>query len=60
MQLDGVGTYNGEKATFRVCVQDNGEGSRAPADALHLTCTAGCNYTIGGAIGGGNIEVRQK
>ena len=60
VQLEGTGTYNGANASFRVCVQDNGEGSKAQADRFHLVCTAGCTYATGGEIGGGNIQVRQR
>lgn len=60
VQLEGTGSYNGATASFRVCVQDNGEGNKAAADRFHLTCTAGCTYATGGEIGGGNIQVRQR
>ncbi len=60
VQFNGSGTYNGSTATFRVCAQDNGEGGGAQADRVYLTCTSGCNYSAGGAIGGGNIQVRQR
>lgn len=33
---------------------------RKAPDQFFLTCTAGCNFTVGGAIEGGNIEVRQQ
>lgn len=60
VQFNGTGTYNGAPASFRVCVQDNGEGSKAPADLVHVACTAGCSYSGGGALGGGNIQVKQR
>ena len=60
VQFEGTGTFNGTAASFRVCAQDNGEGSRAAADQFFLTCTAGCSYTASGAVGGGNISVRQN
>ena len=60
VQLDGTGTYNGADASFRVCEQDNGEGSKAAADRFYVTCTAGCSYSAGGEIGGGNLQVRQR
>jgi hypothetical protein len=60
VQFNGTGTYNGAPASFRVCVQDNGEGSKAAADQIHVACTAGCSYSGGGALGGGNIQVRQR
>ena len=61
VQFEGTGTYNGASASFRVCVQDNGEGSKASGpDQFHLACTAGCSYTTGGALGGGNFQVVQE
>ena len=61
VQFNGTGTFNGAPASFRVCVQDNGEGSKkAAADRIYVTCTAGCSYTRQGEIGGGNIEVVQR
>jgi hypothetical protein len=60
VQFNGTGTYNGAPASFRVCVQDNGEGSKAAADQIHVACTEGCSYSGGGALGGGNIQVRQR
>jgi hypothetical protein len=60
VEFEGSGTYNGSDATFRVCVQDNGEGRQAQPDRMYLTCTGGCNYSAGGEIGGGNIQVRQR
>jgi hypothetical protein len=60
LQFEGTGTYNGEAASFRVCAQDNGEGRSPEADRFHLACTSGCDYSTGGALGGGNIQVRQR
>jgi len=60
VQFNGSGTYNGTDASFRVCVQDNGEGSGAQPDRFYLDCTAGCAYSVGGELGGGNIQVRQR
>ena len=60
VQFEGAGTFNGANASFRVCVQDNGEGSKAQADRIHVACTAGCTYSAGGEIDGGNIQVRQR
>jgi hypothetical protein len=68
VQFEGNGTYNGENASFRVCVQDNSERRArrkgAEADRFYLTCTGGCTYSTGAkvtddAIDGGNIRVRQ-
>lgn len=61
VQFNGSGTYNGEPASFRVCVQDNGEGRKASAaDQFHLTCTAGCSYTASGPVEHGNLQVVQE
>ena len=60
VQLTGTGTYNGQSASFRVCVQDNGEGKQAKPDLFYLTCTAGCSYSAGGEMVGGNVQVRQR
>jgi hypothetical protein len=71
LEFAGNGTYNGANASFRVCVQgndgegrrakaDDGEGRRAEADRFFLICTAGCSYSAGGAISGGDIEVHQQ
>jgi hypothetical protein len=61
VQFEGNGTFNGGEASFRVCVQDNGEGKgkRGRADRFHLICTSGCTYSAGGELQHGNIEVRQ-
>ncbi|HEX9397223.1 MAG TPA: post-COAP-1 domain-containing protein [Burkholderiales bacterium] len=62
VQFDGTGTFNGQAATFRVCVQDNGEGGgkNKKADRVYVACTAGCTYTGEGELGGGNIQVVQR
>jgi hypothetical protein len=60
VQLNGTGTYNGAAASFRVCVQDSGEGGQAKADRLFLTCTEGCTYTKEGEPSNGNIAVVQR
>ena len=60
VQFNGTGTYNGAPASFRVCVQDNGEGANAAPDLLHVACTAGCSYSGGGALAGGNLQVKQR
>jgi subtilisin family serine protease len=65
LQFRGTGTFNGTGASFRVCVQDNGEGSHAAGkDRFYLECTAGCSYNTGArtpddAIDCGNIQVRR-
>jgi hypothetical protein len=60
LEFAGDGVFDGKAASFRVCVQDSGEGGRKAPDQFFLTCTAGCSYTAGGAVEGGNIEVRQQ
>jgi subtilisin family serine protease len=63
VQLDGTGTYNGASATFRVCVDDNGEGAgSATGDVFRLECLSACAYDTSGpavddAIDGGNVQV---
>ena len=62
LEFRGSGTFNGEPAEFRVCVQDNGAGGNATeADRFHLECEAPCSYDTSSradeAIGGGNIQV---
>jgi len=59
VQLEGTGTFNDRPATFRICVQDNGEGKNAEPDLFHVACTSGCSYSKGGALSGGNLQVRQ-
>ena len=61
VQLNGTGTFNGASATFRVCVQDNHKGhSTVSPDRFYLVCTAGCDYSAGGELRGGNIDVVQN
>jgi hypothetical protein len=64
LEFQGAGTYNGASASFRVCVQDSGEGEGAATDRFYLACTAGCTYGTGmrvsdDGIDGGNIQVRR-
>jgi hypothetical protein len=60
IQIDGTGTYNGQPASFRACIQDLGEGAvRDRPDRFHLTCTAGCEYVASGVLKIGNLVVRQ-
>jgi hypothetical protein len=56
VQFAGTGSYNGQAASFRVCVRDNDESR----DDFFLACTEGCNYSVGGKLGGGNIHVKQR
>jgi hypothetical protein len=65
LELRGRGTYNGAAASFRVCVQDNGEGAGAQADRFYLACTSGCEYSTAeqapdDLIDGGNIQVARN
>jgi acetyl esterase/lipase len=65
LELRGTGTYNGTAAEFRVCVQDNGEGSSGVGDLFHLECEAGCSYDTRSrvadeAVDGGNIQVERS
>jgi hypothetical protein len=59
VQFDGTGTYNGQAASFRVCVQDNGKGKQPAADRFFITCKTGCTFSAGGELAGGRIEVNQ-
>jgi hypothetical protein len=58
LQFDGTGTFNGASAQFRVCVEDNSQGSGADADLLFVTCTSGCDHSADYRVGGGDIQVR--
>jgi hypothetical protein len=60
VEFAGEGVFNGAAASFRVCVQDNGEENGAAADQFFLTCTAGCAYSAGGAVEGRGVRVRQQ
>jgi hypothetical protein len=64
LELRGTGTINGASASFRVCVQDNGEPGNGK-DLFYLACDEGrCTYDTGGppddTIDGGNIQVRRS
>lgn len=68
LQFDGLGTYNGAPATFRVCVEDRGEPGNSRAsptpDRFVLQCTFGCPYTTRARapddlLDGGNLQVRR-
>jgi hypothetical protein len=62
VEFHGNGTFNGAAgASYRICVQDNGEPGR-DSDRFSLTCTAGCAYDTGAremddVLDGGNIQV---
>ena len=60
VQFNGTGKFNGANASFRICVQDNHQGNKGTPDNFHLVCTDGCNYSAGGTINGGNLQVRQN
>jgi hypothetical protein len=54
VQIDGVGTFNGAPAKFRVQVTDNGDNK----GFFSLSCTEGCSFSTGGYIqGGGRLAV---
>ncbi len=65
LEFQGEGTYNSMSGSrFRVCVQDNGEGSSGEPDRFYLECLSGCSYKTGSsalndAIDGGNIQVHK-
>ncbi len=63
MELRGSGTLNGSSATFRACMQDNGNPGKGN-DVFYLACTNNCEYktekrTPDATIDGGNIRVRH-
>ncbi|MDQ3379875.1 MAG: Ig-like domain-containing protein [Actinomycetota bacterium] len=68
LEFRGTGSFNGQSgASFRVCVQDNGEpgSSSTGQDLFFLTCSFGCTYDTGtptpdDAVDGGNIQVRRQ
>jgi hypothetical protein len=66
LEFQGDGTYNDSSASFRVCVQDGGQGGAAAApDRFYLACTSGCTYSTDmrvsdDDIDGGNIQVRRR
>jgi hypothetical protein len=54
VQIDGVGTFNGQPAKFRVQVTDNGDNK----GFFSLTCTDGCSFSASGYLqGGGKLAV---
>ncbi len=69
LELRGTGAFNKNAgASFRVCVEDNGEpgnsNASATPDRFHLECTAGCSYNLASrvadeALDGGNLQVRR-
>lgn len=64
LQIRGSGTFNGAAATFRACVQDNGDGKEARTDLFYLECTSGCAYATGpraadDALDAGNVDVAK-
>ncbi|MBD0348198.1 MAG: S8 family serine peptidase [Thermoleophilia bacterium] len=66
LQFEGNGTYNGNAASFRVCVQDNGEASGTAPDRFYLHCLSGCGSgydtagrTADAGVDGGNVQVRR-
>ena len=60
MQFEGAGTFNGQPASFRVCVQQRGDGTRgAVQDLVNVSCTAGCNYSLDAPVLG-RLPVTQQ
>lgn len=68
LEFRGTGTFNGDDASFRTCVEDNGEPGHSRAsdtpDRFHLACLAGCTYSTAEraddeTIDAGNIGVRR-
>ena len=69
LELRGTGSFNKTAgASFRACVEDNGEPGNSNAsptpDRFHLECTAGCSYSLAArvadnALDGGNLQVRR-
>lgn len=69
LEFRGSGTFNKTNgASFRVCVEDNGEpgnsNSSPTPDRFYLECVAGCSYDTGtraldDALDGGNIQVHR-
>jgi serine protease len=65
-EFHSAGTFNGSAATFRTCVEDNGQPGNDPQnpDRFYLECLSGCSYdtaerTPHNGLGGGNIQVRE-
>jgi serine protease len=66
LEFHSAGTFNGSAATFRTCVEDNGQPGNDPQnpDRFYLECLSGCSYytaerTPHNGLGGGNIQVRE-
>jgi subtilisin-like proprotein convertase family protein len=68
LEMRGSGKFNKNSASFRVCVEDNGEpgnsNASATPDRFHLECTAGCTYSLASrvpdnALDGGNLQVQR-
>ena len=69
LELRGSGTFNsGTPATFRACVEDNGDPGHSKAsatpDRFHLECTSGCAYNLASRVpdhglDAGNLQVRR-
>lgn len=57
------GTFNGAEATFRVCVEDNGQPGNG-VDKFYATCLSGCDYstadrTPNDLLNSGNVKLHQ-
>jgi hypothetical protein len=60
LEFHGSGLFNDAPASFRVCLEDNGEPGHG--DRFHLACLDGCLYETGGRVadnqlGGGNTRL---
>ena len=54
VQIDGIGTFDGQPATLRVQVTDKGDNQ----GFVSVTCTSGCSFSATGAIqNGGRLSV---
>jgi Zn-dependent metalloprotease/subtilisin-like proprotein convertase family protein len=69
LQIRGTGKFNkNASASFRVCVEDNGEpgnsNASATPDRIHVECTAGCSYSLAtrvpdDTLDAGNLQVQR-
>jgi Zn-dependent metalloprotease len=69
LEIRGSGKFNkNASASFRVCVEDNGDpgnsNASATPDRIHVECTAGCSYSLvsrvpDDALDAGNLQVQR-
>jgi hypothetical protein len=67
LEFRGTGKFNKQAgASFRVCVEDNGEpgnsNASATPDRIHVQCVSGCSYNLAtraadASLDGGNLQV---